>query len=127
MSGVTEVRLYRNTVNAVPSDYTNITAAALNSSTKDHATGVKRYLDGSATVSGLDPGTHYFWVELVNACGNTVGPQPAGSFTAPTVWEFNVAHEHKFARFYPEQDDVTLRRIESTFGVTVDNLTMGSG
>jgi hypothetical protein len=45
----------------------------------------------------------------------------------PTVWEFYVAHEHEFARFYPEQDAVTLRRIESTFGVTVDNLTMESG
>jgi hypothetical protein len=40
MSGVTEVRLYRNTVDEVPAEYTNVTAAVLNSSLKDHATGV---------------------------------------------------------------------------------------
>jgi hypothetical protein len=42
MSGVTEVRLYRNTVNEVPAEHTNVTAAVLHSSLKDHATGVKR-------------------------------------------------------------------------------------
>jgi hypothetical protein len=78
MSGVTEVRLYRNTVDEVPAEYTDVTAAVLNSSTKNHATGVKRYLDGVTTVSGLDPGTNYFWVELIDARGNTAGPQPAG-------------------------------------------------
>jgi hypothetical protein len=78
MSGVTEVRLYRNTVDEVPPEYTNVTAAVLNASLKDHATGVKRYLDGATTVSGLDPGTNYFWVELIDARGNTAGPQPIG-------------------------------------------------
>jgi hypothetical protein len=78
MSGVTEVRLYCNTIDTVPTNYTNVTAAVLNSSTKDHATGVKRNLDGAATVSGLDPGTNYFWVELVDARGNTAGPQSIG-------------------------------------------------
>jgi hypothetical protein len=39
MSGVIEVRLYRNTVDEVPLEYTNATAV-LNSSFKDHATGV---------------------------------------------------------------------------------------
>jgi hypothetical protein len=47
-------------------------------------------LDGVATVSGLDPGTHYFWVELIDARGNTAGQKPAGSYTTPTVWEFYV-------------------------------------
>jgi hypothetical protein len=42
MSGVSEVRLYRNTIDTVPTSYTNVTAAMLNSSTKNHATGVKR-------------------------------------------------------------------------------------
>jgi predicted phage tail protein len=90
MSGVTEVRLlYCNTVDEVPLEYTNVTAVVLNSSTKNHATGVKQYLDGVTTVSGLDPGTHYFWVQLIDASGNTAGPQPAGSYTTPsTVWEF---------------------------------------
>jgi hypothetical protein len=78
MSGVTEVRLYRNTVNEVPLEYTNVTAAVLDSSTKNHATGVKRYLDGVATVDGLEGGTHYFWLELIDARGNTAGPQPVG-------------------------------------------------
>jgi hypothetical protein len=67
------------------------------------------------------------WVEVIDARGNTVGPKPAMSFTAPTVWVFYVAHKHEFAQFYMEQDDVTLPRMESTFGVTVDNLTIGSG
>jgi hypothetical protein len=78
MSGVTEVRLYRNTVNEVPLEYTNVTAAVLNSSLKNHATGVKRYLDGVTTVGGLEGGIHYFWVELIDARGNTAGPQPVG-------------------------------------------------
>jgi hypothetical protein len=86
MSGVTEVRLYRNTVDEVPLEYTNVTAALLNSSTKNHATGVKRYLDGVTTVSGLASGTtYYFWVELVDARGNTAGPQPAGSNNTATL------------------------------------------
>ena len=59
MSGVTEVRLYRNTIDMVPTSYTNVTAAVLNSSTKNHATGVKRYLDGVTTVDGLAGGTTY--------------------------------------------------------------------
>jgi predicted phage tail protein len=92
MSGASEVRLYRNTVDEVPLEYTNVTAVVLNSSTKNHATGVKRYLDGVTTVSGLDPGTQYFWVQLIDARGNTAGPQPAGSYTTPsTVWEFFVS------------------------------------
>jgi hypothetical protein len=78
MSGVTEVRLYRNTVDEVPAEYTNVTAAVLNSSTKNHATGVKRYLDGVTTADGLAGGTNYFWVELIDARGNTAGPQPVG-------------------------------------------------
>jgi hypothetical protein len=82
MSGVTEVRLYRNTVDVVPAEYTHVTAAVLNSSLKNHATGFKRYLDGVTTVSGLASGTtHYFWVELIDARGITTGPQPAGSYT----------------------------------------------
>jgi hypothetical protein len=78
MSGVTEVRLYRNTVNEVPLEYANVTAAVLNSSTKNHATGVKRYLDGAATVNGLAGVIHNLWVELFDARGNTAGPQPVG-------------------------------------------------
>jgi hypothetical protein len=78
MSGFTEVRHYRNTVDEVPAEYTNVTAAVLNSSTKNHATGVKRYLDGVTTVSGLGGGTHYFWVELIDARGDTGGAQPVG-------------------------------------------------
>jgi predicted phage tail protein len=85
MSGVTEVRLFRNTIDAVPSDYTNVTAAVLNSSTKDHVTSVKRYLDGVATVDGLAGGTtHYFWVELIDVRGNTMGPQSIGNHTTDT-------------------------------------------
>jgi predicted KAP-like P-loop ATPase len=78
MSGVTEVRLYRNTVDAVPADYANVTAAVLKSAATDHGTGIKRYLDGAATVGPLEGGTHYFWVELIDARGNTAGPQPVG-------------------------------------------------
>jgi hypothetical protein len=78
MSGVAEVRLYRNTVDEVPLEYTNVTAAVLNSSTKKHATGVKRYLDGVTTVGRLAGGIHYFWGELIDARGNTAGPQPVG-------------------------------------------------
>jgi hypothetical protein len=72
-------------VDTVPTNYTNVTAGVLKSSTKDHATGVKRYLDGVATVEGLAGGmTYYFWVELIDACGNTAGSQPARSYTTPT-------------------------------------------
>jgi hypothetical protein len=108
MSGVIEVRLYRNTVDEVPAEYTNVTAAVLNSSTKNHATGVKRYLDGVTTVSGLDPGINYFWVELIDARGNTAGPQPAGSYM-PTVWEFFVA----VPSAHP---DLFLYTVSSSFG-----------
>jgi hypothetical protein len=91
MSGVTEVRLYRNIVDAVPADYTDVTAAVLDSAATDHGAGIKRYLDGAATVSGLGGGTtNYFWVELIDARGNTAGPQPAGRYTAPRMWEFYV-------------------------------------
>lgn len=91
MSGVTEVRLYRNIVDAVPADYTDVTAEVLGSAATDHGAGIKRYLDGAATVSGLGGGTtNYFWVELIDAKGNTAGPQPAGSYTAPRMWSFHV-------------------------------------
>jgi hypothetical protein len=54
--------MYRNTVDTVRADYTNITSAVLNSSLKDHATGMKRYLDGVATLDGLAGETsYYFW------------------------------------------------------------------
>jgi hypothetical protein len=100
MSGVTEVRLYRNTVDEVPAEYTNVTAAVLNSSLKDHTTGIKRYLDGVATVNGLACGiTYCFWVELIDARGNTAGPQPIGSHTTESipadVWEvFSTGSAH---------------------------------
>jgi hypothetical protein len=82
MSGVAEVRLYRNTVDEVPAECTNVTATVLNSSLKDNATSIKRYLDGITTVSGLASGTtYYFWVALIDARGNTAGPQPDGSYT----------------------------------------------
>jgi hypothetical protein len=119
MSGVTEVRLYRKTVDEVPAEYTNVTAVVLISSTKNHATGVKRYLDGVTTVSGLDPGTNYFWVELIDTRGNTAGPQPAGSYTTPTVWEFYIASVPNWT--------IIMFSIEGTFGITDDNLSMSSG
>jgi hypothetical protein len=50
----------------------------LNSLTKNHATGVKLYLDGVTTVNVLEGLIHYFWVELIDARGNTAGPQPVG-------------------------------------------------
>jgi hypothetical protein len=61
---------------------------------KDHAPGIKRYLDGIATVRGLDPDTTYcFGVELLDARGSTSGPQPIGGNKIPSpqpsdVWEF---------------------------------------
>ena len=113
MSGVTEVRLYRNTVDEVPAEYTNVTAAVLNSSTKNHATGVKRYLDGVTTADGLAGGTNYFWVELIDARGNTAGPQPVGSYTAPTVWEFFVSVPP------PGGGGVWLFAVDSSFGDSV--------
>jgi hypothetical protein len=118
MSGVTEVGLYRNAIDTVPTSYPNVIAAVLNSSTKDHATGIKRYLDGAATVSGLDPGTHYFWVELIDARGNTAWPQPAGSYTTPTVWEFSIVSNTNHPK-------VLMYSIESDFGATPENLTFG--
>jgi hypothetical protein len=76
MSGVAEVR---NTINTAPTHYTNVTAAVLKSSTKDHAKGIKWYLDGVATVDGLTGGTSYcFWVELLDARGKMAEPQPVG-------------------------------------------------
>jgi hypothetical protein len=73
MSGVTEVRLYRDTVDSVLVDCADVTAAVLNNSlAPDHGGDIKRYLDGFATVSGLAGGTaYYFWVEHIDAHGNT--------------------------------------------------------
>jgi hypothetical protein len=93
MSGVTEVRLYRNTNDGVQSEYTSVTAALLNSSLQDHVTGIKRYLDGVATLDGLAGGTTYnVWVEVIDARGNAVGMQPIESHTTESspvdVWEF---------------------------------------
>jgi hypothetical protein len=59
MSGVTEVRLYHNTDDTVPAEYTNVTAAMLSSSLHDHATGIKPYIDGVATLGGLAGITTY--------------------------------------------------------------------
>jgi hypothetical protein len=53
MSGVTEVQLYHITVDTVPTKHTEVTTAVLNSSRKDHTAGIKRYLGGVATLSGL--------------------------------------------------------------------------
>jgi hypothetical protein len=93
MSGVTEVRLHRNIVSTVSTNSTNVIAVVLNSSTKDHATGVKRYLDGVATVDGRHcDNVSYFWVELIYARGNRSGPQAIKSHTTKsspvTSWEF---------------------------------------
>jgi hypothetical protein len=94
MSGGTEVRTYRKTVDEVPLEYTNVTTAVLNSSTKNHAIGVKRYVDGVATVGGLDSETtYYFLVELIDVRDNKSGPQSIGSHTSDSppplaVWEF---------------------------------------
>jgi hypothetical protein len=61
MSGATEVRFYHNIVDAVPADYTGVTAEVLDSAATDRCAGIKRYLDGAATVSGLGGGTiNYF-------------------------------------------------------------------
>jgi hypothetical protein len=109
MSGVTEVRLYRNTVDEVPLEYTNVATAVLNSSFKDLATGVKRYLDAVTTVSGLDPGTHYFCVELIDACGNTAGQKHVGSCTTPKVWEF-------FVEVPSVHSELFLYTVSSSFG-----------
>jgi hypothetical protein len=49
-----EVRLYRNTIDTVPATNTNATAAVLNLSTKGHATGIKRYFEGVATMGELN-------------------------------------------------------------------------
>jgi hypothetical protein len=75
-------------------------------------------LDGAATVSGLDPGTHYFWVELIDVRGNTAWPQPAGSNTTPTVWEFSKVSNTNHPKVF-------MYSIESDFGVTPENLTFG--
>jgi hypothetical protein len=91
MSGVTEVRLYRN-IDAVPADYTDVTADVLDWAVTYHEVGIERYRDGAATVSGLGGGTtNYFRMEVIDACGNTAGPQPAGTYIVPTMWEFYVA------------------------------------
>jgi hypothetical protein len=94
MSGVTKVRLYRNTIHNVLENFINITAAVLNSSTKDHTTGMEMFLDGVATVDGHQGDiTYCFWVEVIDTRGNTSGPHMIGSLTTPTVWNFYVAHE----------------------------------
>jgi hypothetical protein len=77
-------------------------------------------LDGVTTVSGLDHGTHYFWVELIDTSGNTGGPQPAGSYTTPTVWELYVLAMTNTWKPH-------LYAIESSFGVTPENLVMDNG
>jgi hypothetical protein len=113
------VRLYRNTVDAMPADYTDVTAAVLNSAATDHGAGIKRYLDGAATVSGLVGGTTYhFWVKLTEARGNTVGPQPGGSYMTPTVWELYVT----VSSVHPEP---FMSSVSSLFGGVTVVLTRG--
>jgi hypothetical protein len=111
VSGVTEVRLYRNTVDKVPADFTDVTAEVLSSAATDHGAGVKRCLDGAATMSGLAGGTRYCWVELVDASGNTVGPHPGGNYMMPTVKGFLVS-------VVSSSWEPRVFAIESSFGVT---------
>ena len=78
-------------------------------------------MDGVTTVSGLEGGTNYFWVELIDARGNTAGPQPAGSYTTPTVWESYVSVMPDF--FIPQVFAIS----SPTFEVTPENLIMVNG
>jgi hypothetical protein len=75
-------------------------------------------LDGVTTADGLAGGTNYFWVELIDARGNTAGPQPVGSYTAPTVWEF-------YMHILPENYNLGIHVIQissSTFTITPQNM-----
>jgi hypothetical protein len=57
-------------------------------------------LDGVATVDGLTGGTtYYFWVELIDPRGKTVGPQSIGSYTTPMVWEFHATVPSEQSRY----------------------------
>jgi hypothetical protein len=108
----------------VPADYTDITSAVLNSATTSHAAGIERYLDGVSAVGGLDfDKTYYFWVELVDARGNTAGPQPVESHTTPwrgVKWEFFVSHSSKKGQIRPFG-------VASDFGVTPEKLKLAPG
>jgi hypothetical protein len=80
MSGVTEVRLYFFIVDAVPADYADVTAEVLNSAATDHGAGIKRSLDGAATVSGLGGGTtNYFWWSSSTPAATRRGRSPQGA------------------------------------------------
>eukprot|EP00873_Tetraselmis_striata_P039772 jgi/Tetstr1/460036/TSEL_005356.t1 len=88
MSGFSEIRLYQNTTNTVPTGtYTVVTSDFIDSATATIAQNASyEYEDGQKTVSGLSPGTAYwFWVELIDSAGNSSGIQPIGSQETPSV------------------------------------------
>eukprot|EP00873_Tetraselmis_striata_P001689 jgi/Tetstr1/421953/TSEL_012852.t1 len=88
MSGFSEIRLYQNTANTVPTGtYTVVTSDFIDSATATIAQNASyAYEDGVKTVSGLSPGTTYwFWVEFIDSAGNSSGIQPIGSQETPSV------------------------------------------
>ena len=73
-SGIGEVRLFHNNVNAIPVGvYEDITSSFTVGATSG---------TGGLTKGGLDPGTQYwFWVELIDVAGNASAILPLGSIT----------------------------------------------
>jgi hypothetical protein len=88
MNGFQEVRLFVTATDAQPAvgsnTFTNVLPQLLDDDGPDTGTDVTpgevySYLHRSAVVSGLDPGTYYFWVEAIDTVGNSSGVHRVGS------------------------------------------------
>lgn len=96
MSGFSEIRLYQNTTSSIPVGvYTDVTADVIGSAMPmSLGPTLYDYDNAIKTVTGLAPGTQYwFWIELIDAEGNSGGIQPLGSHTTTAavsddVWLF---------------------------------------
>ena len=73
-TGIGQVRLYRNTSNAVPGSYNDVTSS--------FAVGQNASQAVTLAETGLAPNTQYwYWVQLIDLAGNDSGVLPLGSVT----------------------------------------------
>jgi hypothetical protein len=127
MNGFQEVRLFVTATDVEPAVGSNTFTNILSQLLADDGPGtgtditpgeVYTYLQRSAVVEGLQPGTHYFWVEAIDTVGNSSGVHRVGEHTienSGVLWEFEVSVD--------ASADILAYWIESnSFDINANNL-----